>query len=80
MTNAHTIAANVLNAANLDDLFAALRAWNASGADLVEAGFDMTALPVFGGDEPANTSGVWSWDANRMIVGASLDEARLVAR
>jgi hypothetical protein len=79
MTNTATIAANVLNAANLDDLFAALRAWNASGADLDEAGFDMTALPAFG-DEPANTSGVWSWDAERMIVGASLDEIRLVAR
>lgn len=79
MTNAHIIAANVLNAANLDDLFAALRAWNASGADLDEAGFDMTALPVFG-DEPTNTSGVWSWDADRIIVGASLDEIRIEAR
>ena len=30
---------------------------------------DMTSLPTFGGDEPDDTSGVWSWDADRKIIG-----------
>lgn len=34
---------------------------------------DMTSLPTFGGTEPKDTSGVWSWDATRMIVGTGSD-------
>lgn len=32
---------------------------------------DMTSLPTFGGDEPQDTQGIWSWDETRWIVGAS---------
>lgn len=34
---------------------------------------DMTSLPTFGGTEPQNTIGVWSWDATRLIVGMGSD-------
>lgn len=32
-------------------------------------GLDLCALPTFGGDEPNDTAGVWSWDAKRLLVG-----------
>jgi len=35
---------------------------NAVGAD---------ALPTFGGDEPLDTHGVWSWDETRILHGGS---------
>lgn len=34
---------------------------------------DMTSLPTFGGTEPKDTAGIWSWDAKRMIVGTGSD-------
>ena len=34
---------------------------------------DMTSLPTFGGNEPKDTQGVWSWDATHMIVGTGSD-------
>lgn len=58
------------NSSNLDSLL-----------DTVLAGqFDddaMTSLPTFGGDEPASTHGVWSWDATRLLV--SVNDARRFA-
>lgn len=30
---------------------------------------DWTSLPTFGGEEPANTRGIWSWDETRLLVG-----------
>ena len=43
-------------------------------------GIDWSSLPTFGGEPPADTQGVWSWDADRMIVGRSHNELRLVRR
>jgi hypothetical protein len=34
---------------------------------------DMTSLPTFGGREPSDTAGVWSWDETRLIVGTGSD-------
>ena len=34
---------------------------------------DMANLPTFGGTVPGNTSGVWSWDATRLIKGTGSD-------
>ena len=34
---------------------------------------DMTSLPTFGGVEPKDTSGIWSWDATRLIIGTGSD-------
>jgi hypothetical protein len=36
-------------------------------------------MPLFGGEEPSNTIGVWSWDATRLLVGEGYDW-RIVAR
>lgn len=47
--------------ANLDELLAAVRAGRYTEQE-------MTALPTFGGDVPASTSNVWSWDASRLLV------------
>jgi len=43
-------------------------------------GVDMARLPTFGGEEPADTSGVWSWSASRVLVGACISEMQIVAR
>lgn len=34
---------------------------------------DYTSLPTFGGDEPSDTQGVWSWDETRLLVGYGSD-------
>lgn len=36
----------------------------------------LTYLPVYGGEEPSSTDGVWSWDAERLLV----DDMRIVPR
>ena len=41
---------------------------------------DMTSLPTFGGTEPADTTGIWSWDATRLLVGAGGDDLEIVDR
>lgn len=37
-------------------------------------------LPTFGGIEPANTTGVWSWDENRLLVGDCADDLEILPR
>jgi hypothetical protein len=43
-------------------------------------GIDWSSLPTFGGEPPADTREVWSWDADRLLVGRSHNELRLVRR
>lgn len=57
-----------MNATNLKDLLNALR--NMSAEDLEQ--IDMTGLPTFGGEEPSNTAGVWSWDETSLLVGTQV--------
>lgn len=35
----------------------------------LEEAVDLTSLPTFGGKEPSDTMGVWSWDETRLLVG-----------
>ena len=49
---------------NIDELCDYL---NEHGTD----GIDSTELPTFGGTEPADTRGVFSWDATNMLVERS---------
>ena len=58
-------------AGTLDDLFARMRA----GAEA-----DWGSLPVFGGGEPHDTRGVWSWDETRLIVGTCGQDLQIVER
>lgn len=37
-------------------------------------------LDTFGGEEPENTSGVWSWDQTHVIIGTCADDLEIVAR
>lgn len=63
--------------ATLDALLDALRAGAVELND---------SLPTFGGEAPASTDGVWSWDAERVLVGTHVGQAgemgalRIVAR
>jgi hypothetical protein len=59
--------------ADLTDLLAAMRANHPTLGD-------WTSLPTFGGDEPKNTAGVWSWDATFAIVGTCPTDVRIVPR
>jgi hypothetical protein len=38
------------------------------------------SLPTFGGLEPADTCGVWSWDETRLIVGTCSSDVVIVTR
>lgn len=42
--------------------------------------FDDGTLPIFGGDEPTDTCGVWSWDATHVIVGNCADNIEIITR
>lgn len=58
---------------NLRELLAAMKASDESLGD-------WTSLPTFGGDEPSNTSRIWSWDEDYLIVGTAADDVKLISR
>ena len=58
-------------AATLDDLLTSMLA----GAEA-----DWDSLPVFGGGEPHDTRGVWSWDETRLIAGTCGQDLQIVER
>jgi hypothetical protein len=60
-------------ATDLESLLAVLRTY-----ELRERRW--TNLPTFGGAEPRDTTGVWSWDATRLLVGTCAADLRIVAR
>ena len=73
------VAAVAIEAAStLEQLCEALRA--ARGIPGMDYVVDFTDLPTFGGPEPRERQGVWSWDASRLLIGGSLDELSIVAR
>ena len=45
-----------------------------------EEHIDWTDLPTFGGEQPACTVQVWSWDAESLLVGDCADSLEIVAR
>lgn len=60
----------------------AVRAARRDGEDesCVDDGVDWTSLPTYGGEQPINTSGMWSWDATRLLVGTCLSDLRIINR
>jgi len=69
----------------LDTLYRLMRSpideeWRAAGLPFAHGERDWTSLPTFGGTEPSDTSGIWAWDANRMIVGTCADDLTIVSR
>jgi len=63
-----------MKATNLKELIAELR--NMTPAELERV--DMTSLPTFGGEEPANMTGVWSWDETSFLVGDDIGSGEFV--
>jgi len=61
---------------SLDELAVVLRGDEGGRLDWM----DWTSLPVFGGKEPADTLGVWSWDEGRLLVGGCRSDLEIVAR
>lgn len=59
---------------NLDSLLAALQEGQ------FENDNDWSQLPTFGGNEPRDTSGVWSWDETRVLVGDCASELKILQR
>lgn len=39
-----------------------------------------TDLPTFGGTAPRDTSGIWSWDAERLLIGSCADDLAIETR
>jgi hypothetical protein len=80
--------AEIGESTSLATLLAALRryaAWtdtldDSALEDYAADAVDMTELPTFGGEEPRDTHGVWSWDNERLLVGDCIADFRIVAR
>ena len=49
-------------------------------ADSFDDLVDMSDLPTFGGAAPKSTTGIWSWDEDRLLVGEGIDELEIVPR
>ena len=70
----------------LDDLLTAMQTattadtFEALGLPVAHGQPDWTSLPTFGGDEPHDTTGIWSWDEDRLIVGTCADDVEIVPR
>jgi len=75
MDNLNVVKEAIRNAATLDDLLIVLNETVPallSGDEREILAAEFCELPVYGGDEPTNTTAVWSWDSGRKIVGSSL--------
>lgn len=71
-----------INAAqNLSDLHNTIKSGLEQMDEQDRKNFDLSGLPTFGGVEPADTHGVWSWDANSVLIGdGSVSDWRIVSR
>jgi hypothetical protein len=67
-----TIRVTIKHAKTLRELFEALCALEANIEEDERAedyGIDICELPIFGGEQPSATDGVWSWDEDQLLVG-----------
>jgi hypothetical protein len=85
------ITAPILTAGTLAELLIALNEAGNEINRLQQDGLDASTLigdygrsvsecPTFGGDEPEDTAGVWSWDDTHLLVGEGWGSCELVAR
>lgn len=63
---------------NLQELKTAMQQNHPSTLD--QYGSWRSDLPTFGGPEPDDTTGIWSWDATSLLVGTCADDLGIVAR
>lgn len=70
-----------INAAqSLDELLDVIKREYAALDQDDRKGIDLTGLPTYGGDAPADTMYVWSWDEDRILVGESVEDFEIVTR
>lgn len=62
---------------SLDELAQAIEA---NAEELIDVGADLSRLPRFGGEEPEDTTGIWSWDEMRLLVGDGPGVLQVVPR
>lgn len=62
---------------SLEELRALLRRDAARGDD---SRVEWADLPSYGGEEPADTRGVWSWDGERLLVGECAEDLAIIPR
>lgn len=67
----------VERATSLADLATVLRSYAPADTDRT---IDWTSLPTYGGQAPADTQGVWSWDEDALLVGTCADDLTIVRR
>jgi len=79
MTTITLIRREIETAAGLKSLLEALRHTRELSHDDQDT-IDWSSLPTFGGPEPRDTSGVWSWDATHLLVGTCVDDLKIVPR
>ena len=60
---------------NLEALLEYIKEWN----DEYTQGI-MSDLPTFGGDIPSDTTHVWSWDEDRLLIGTCSDDYDIMTR
>ena len=58
---------------NLSDLLEAIKANTYTDVE-------MSSLPNFGGSEPQDTLGIWSWSAEEILFGEGLNEMQILSR
>ena len=63
---------------NLDDLYKKMLIDHPSTLD--RYGSWSSDLPNFGGEEPDDTDGVWSWDEKRLIIGSFAGDLAIITR
>ena len=66
---------------NLEELLEILKAngdW--AGSPQNHGELDYSSLPTFGGDEPSNAAGIWSWDEDSVIMGSCSDDFCIESR
>lgn len=62
---------------SLEEVIAALKT---NDARVTDDGGWRTDLPTFGGPIPDDTTEVWSWDEERLIVGTCSNDVEIVPR
>lgn len=76
----HAIHDTIHSADSLDTLLATLEALSESHELTIELERELANLPTFGGVEPSDTRGVYSWDATRLLVPCGWGEWRISGR
>jgi hypothetical protein len=65
--NSTNIGERIINAGSLDELAEVLNEYDDEDTKLGEM-IDLSSLPSYGGPEPSDTRGIWSWDDRRLLV------------